>query len=139
MTTRHRLIIACLCGIILAQWVPATPIGMPWPSIGVPVGPKRVLIVRETLNSDLNGVMVSLRADPYIAAKGHTLDVLDPDAKDKDGKPSPIVAEFKARNVAPPALMIAVPGGKILYCESLPKPPTAAGIVATIKANGGGE
>jgi len=32
MTTRAYLIIACLVGIILAQWVPATPIGT-WPSI----------------------------------------------------------------------------------------------------------
>lgn len=137
MTTRHKLIIACLLGIIAVQLAPALPVAWPWPGIGVPVGPKRVLIVRESGNSDINGVLVKLRDDPYMAK--HTLDILDPDAKDKDGKPSAVVAELKARNVTPPALLIAVPGGRVLYCESLPRPPTVAGIVAAVKANGGGE
>ena len=136
MTTRHKLIIACLLGIIAVQLAPALPVA--WPGIGVPVGPKRVLIVRETLNSDLNGVMVSLRNDPYMAK--HTADFLDLDAKTKDG-PAPAVVAFLAAhpNVTPPALLIAVPNGRTVYCESLPAKPTAAGIIATIKANGGGE
>jgi len=53
MTHRAYLIIACLCGIILAQWVPATPIGLPWfPAIGQssPFGVDQfaVLIVEES-------------------------------------------------------------------------------------------
>jgi hypothetical protein len=48
MTHRAYLIIACLCGIILAQWVPATPIGLPWlPSVVTLKKPTKATYVYE--------------------------------------------------------------------------------------------
>jgi len=47
MTTRAYLIIACLVGIILAQWVPATPIGLPWPSVVALKKPTKATYVYE--------------------------------------------------------------------------------------------
>lgn len=105
-----------------------------------PIGPKAVLIVRESAGSGLGGVLVTLRNDPYFVTAKHTADFLDLDANDKDGHPAPKVAEFTKNYpaVKPPALQIAIPGGRVVYCESLPPSPTAAGIIDTIKANGGG-
>jgi len=47
MTTRYRLIIACLVGIILAQWVPATPIGTWLPSVVTLKKPTKATYVYE--------------------------------------------------------------------------------------------
>ena len=145
MTTARRLTLLVLLaiGFTAAAFVPPVPISLPgmgWIT-GVPVGPKRILLAYESSNSDIKGLLGSLRQEPFIAANGHTLDILDLDAVDKDGKPAPAVVQFKADYpaVAPPALLIAVPGGRVVYCDSLPANATAAGILATIKANGGGE
>jgi len=61
MTTRYRLIIACLCGIILAQWVPATPIGLPWPSIvTAPVATKATYVYEQRAGSVPSAVLSAL-------------------------------------------------------------------------------
>lgn len=116
---------------------------IPWPlpSVLVDHGPRRVLIVRETADAtpQLNGELVLLRKDPiaaYLTSKGHTLDILDLDAKDKDGNPSPSVTEFKTNyaNLKPPALLVISKDKRVVLAESLPVGVKASAILETIKA-----
>lgn len=122
--------------------------GIKWPSIPWPIpnilvehGPRRVLIVRETADAtpQLNGELVLLRKDPiaaYLTSKGHTLDILDLDAKDKDGNPSVAVTEFKTNyaNLKPPALLVISKDKRVVHAEALPVGVKASAILDTIKA-----
>lgn len=136
--------LGCVVGSVLANGLPS--ISIPWPdwkipSIVTPAGPRRILIVRETADAtpQLNGELILLRKDPiaaYLTSKGHRLDILDLDAKDKDGAPIKAVTEFKTNyaTLKPPAILIQAENNAVVHAASLPADVKAAAILETIKA-----
>lgn len=108
------------------------------PVIGVPAGPRTVLIVREASDSTTETARVlttALRTGEsakYLAAKGHSLLILDDDSKDENGQPSPVLAKF-APFAVPELLIIA--GDKAIHREKCPA--TADAVLAVLKAKGG--
>lgn len=112
--------------------------GCTLPGVLTPSGPRTVLIVREASDSTsetARTLTTALRTgEPakYIAAKGHSLLILDDDSKDENGQPSPVLAKF-APFAVPELLIIA--GDKAIHREKCPA--TADGVLAVLKAKGG--
>lgn len=125
--------------------------GMPdvkWPSIipsivdVTPSGPRKVLLVYESNNASpqFKGLLVSLRngavAD-HLKAKSHTLTVLDLDAKDSSGQPSPAAKAwreaFPGRQI--PALVLTDQAGKVVHSEVLTDATTADSVLAIVKGH----
>lgn len=101
-------------------------------------GPRDLLIVHESGDTtpDLARVITALRtgtAAQYLAEKKHTLTILDDEATDADGKPAPLLEQFKPYTV--PELLIIAPPNKVLKREPLPA--SADGVLSSLKANGG--
>lgn len=139
------------------QPVPPTPIPpTPVPPVPVPVPPqpvpppvvegkRAVLIIRESADDkpELARLITGLRIGTnaaYLTSKGHTLAILDDDAKDESGQPSPIVAAWRPffADLTLPALLIVDPASKqLVHREAIGPAATADSIVATLKAKGG--
>jgi hypothetical protein len=87
--------------------------------------------------------ITALRNPPhsdYLRSKGHTLNVLDDDAVDADGKPSAIVEAWRPffKDLTLPVVFIVDQNGnKLVAKQSVPATTTADGYMAILKANGG--
>jgi hypothetical protein len=145
------LSVGILIGVVLAgvvprlvkvdwpEWVPNIPI----PNIVVESGPRQILIVRESTpdqNTQLDSTLTQLQngaASASIQAKGHSVLILDPDAKNANGQPTaalkPWFEKFPSRQS--PVLIISDKAGKVLYAEPLSEAAKLADIVAIVEAN----
>lgn len=112
---------------------------------GIPPGPRGVVVIHETEDQTpaTGRLIVKLRngeAAAYFKDKEHSLLILDKDAKDKDGNPSPVVKEWLGQigDMPLPVLVIYEPKSrKLLIKESLAKDATVDTILAALKAKGG--
>lgn len=114
--------------------------GISLPSIipGPSEGPRQVLIVRETeeTNPKLAMMTTALRVGAhadYLKSKGHQLLILDDDAKNENGQPVKALEPFKPFTV--PEILIVEPPSKVLARQKLPE--TADEVMTLLKANGG--
>lgn len=115
---------------------------IPWNVPTVTHGPRRILIAYETSNqtADFKGSLTGLRsgvADEYLTSKKHNLDILDVDAKDKDGNPTKAVLAWKetfpGRQM--PAIIISDSNGKVVYSGGLPVNATTTQIMDIVRAH----
>lgn len=115
-----------------------------WPSV-VKAGPRGVTIIRESSEDTpaAGRLWTALRNPPhsdYLKEKGHTLLILDADAEDENGRPSPAVEVWKPVivGVKMPALVIYDPASKkILDKRSIVPEDGADAIIGFLKAKGG--
>lgn len=103
------------------------------------VGPFQVSIIYETSETtpELARVFINLRtgsADAYLKANGHTLNILDDDLTDANGKPSVLVSRWAPLGKLP-EMVIGTPAGKVVWRG--PVPATADGVIEAIKRAGG--
>lgn len=128
--------------------IPPPPLPVPpTPPVVVPtVGPREILIVRESKDSTpaFSQMLTKLRKGPaadYLASKSHKLWLLDVDSKGPDGKPSPLVEAWRpyfASKKLPVELIIDPTTKKpIGEARELPVTTTADDVVASVKAKGG--
>lgn len=126
---------------------PIPPGPTPQPPIPTPppVGQRAVLILRESAETTpaLARLLTSLRAGTqaaYLKSKGHSLSILDDDAVDPTGKPSPAVESWRPHfaGMKLPAVIIYDPATKsILDKRIIVDTTTADGIIELVKAAGG--
>jgi hypothetical protein len=110
-----------------------------------PTGPLTILLVRESGDSTPEMAMLirDLRTGPvadYLKSKMHALGVLDTNAKDPDGKPSPAVEEWRPHfsGLTLPALVVYDPTTKrVLSKQAITPATTATQIMEAIKKDGG--
>ena len=110
-----------------------------------PSGQRAVLILRESAETTpaLARLLTSLRAGTqatYLKSKGHSLSILDDDAVDPSGKPSPAVEAWRPHfaDLKLPALIVYDPATKsILDKRVIVEATTADGIIELVKAAGG--
>jgi len=111
------------------------------PPVVVPVdGPRRILIAYESTNAPalFKGTLVSLRSganEAALKAKGHTLDIIDLDEKDKDGNPSKAAKDYRAAypSLQVPVIILRDQAGKVLHSEPLATSATAAQVLAIVE------
>lgn len=111
-----------------------------FPSIVTPSGPRQILLVYESSDTtpELARAITALRVGPaaeYLQSKGHTLDVLDVDAVDGQGNPSPRVAQWRETfgHLQLPAILVIAPPNKVVHASSIDEP-SATAILDVIKA-----
>lgn len=111
-----------------------------FPSIVTPSGPRQILLVYESSDTtpELARAITALRVGPaaeYLQSKGHTLDVLDVDAVDGQGNPSPRVAQWRETfgHLKLPAILVIAPPNKVVHASSIDEP-SATAILDVIKA-----
>jgi hypothetical protein len=139
---RMRLAVVAL---LFAAWTAYGEGGLPF----LPSGPRAVLIIHEAGDTTptLARLKTGLRtgeAAKYLKEKGHTLLILDDDAKDQNDQPSPVVAHWKPHleGVTLPAIVIGSDAtnpaaGSLIHRQSLPPEATPASTLEILKANGG--
>ena len=125
------------CGPGPGPPVPPTP---PTPP-PVEEGPRVVVIVRESESEpqwsvNLMNDLREGRGSDHIERKNHKLYVLDPNDKDADGNPSPILEFLKSDPQAPPAIYI-IDELKKNIIASEPLPQSTDGVLELLKKNGG--
>lgn len=124
------LLVAGLAWLLLSQ-------GKGCDAVSVP-GVRQIVIVHEAQEQtpEFSRMATALRVGPpgeYLKSKGHSLLILDDDAVDADGKPSPLLAPFRPLN--PPELIIVQPPTKVLYRGKLIDDANA--VVDEVKRHGG--
>jgi len=111
------------------------------PPVVVPVdGPRKILIAYESTNApaSFKGTLVSMRSganEAALKAKGHTLDIIDLDEKDKDGQPSKAAKDYRAAypSLQVPVIILRDQSGKVLHSEPLATSATAAQVLAIVE------
>lgn len=74
----------------------------------------------------------------YLAAKGHSLLILDKETPDENGQPLAIVTQLNAINVPLPALFIInADTGDLLHSQPLTAQANAAGVMQVLREHGG--
>lgn len=116
---------------------------------GMMPGPRHIEIIREsaTQTPEMARAIVNLRtgeAAKYLKEKSHSLSVVDPDAKDKEGNASAELAPWKTHIAGKslPVVGIATKSadgrtGNIIHSESISATATEAEILAILKRHGG--
>lgn len=116
-----------------------------WPVVIVPEvvpveGPRRIIIGYESANASpaFKGALIGLRsgaAETALKAKGHSLDIIDIDEKDKDGNPTKAAVEYRASypSLQIPVIIFRDQVGKVLHSEPLPTGATTASIMAIVE------
>lgn len=124
---------------------PTPPPVPPTPVPPIPTGPLTILLIRESKDStpEMATTIRDLRtgaAADYLKSKSHSLGILDVDAKDPDGKPSPAVEEWRKyfAGLTLPAVVMYDPATKqLIHKQPLAPGTTAASLITTIKEHGG--
>lgn len=123
--------------------VPPGPIVPPEPPPSPTTGPKDIILIRETGNSNPNiaNAVVALRSgapSKYLKEKGHNLWILDQDTTDQFKKPSPLLDLWRPyfTGLKLPVLVITNKG-KFEYRQEVPDSATADDIIAIVKGHGG--
>lgn len=104
-------------------------------------GVRSVTILRETadMTPKLAALQLALRSSPEFQKGRNRLTLLDPDGKDPDGNPSPIVARVKTALAKAgayyPGVVVEDEAGTILFAGTCP--PTLAEVLALLKKYGG--
>lgn len=116
---------------VLAQLGPGGIVGPP--------GPRLLLVVYESsqMTPATAQVLTGLRDGApaaYLKEKGHTLQILDKDAKGPDGQPVPAVTRWQPYSSLPELLIVAPPE-KLLH--RAPLPGNADGVLQLLKQHGG--
>jgi hypothetical protein len=117
----------------------------PTPTPPVVEGKRAVLIIRESADStpEVARMITGLRNAPhadYLKSKGHTLSILDDDAVDAIGQPSPLVAAWREHfaGMTFPVVFILDPNGpKLIHKESLSATAGADAVMGLLKKHGG--
>ena len=136
----------------LPQPPPIPPV--PDPDVPTPVPPtppqpvegkRSLVIVRESTNDTaaLARLLINLRdgaAAQYLALKGHTFSLLDPDDRDPDGTTSDLVEQWRpffAGMTLPVVFEIDAVTNKIVHKYSLPVDATADNVIESLRSHGG--
>ena len=108
------------------------------------IGPRMIIIIRETANStpELRQAIIALRAGPHAKSlldKGHTLAVLDDDAVGPDGKPAVVLEKWRPqfKDLRLPVLVVADAQGAVIIREALPDNVTAEQVMEIVRKAGG--
>ena len=144
----HLIGIALMMFAIVSADVPRPPVppdpDPPVPPTPIVVEGRRTVVIlheTETDTDEFARLVVALRAGAhadYISSKGHTLTILDDDAKDENGQPVPLVSTLLPLNPQLPALFVLDSGdGRRLHHQALPADATAADVMAVLREHGG--
>ena len=127
--------------------VPPTPVPPgpppPVPPTPVEVGKRTVVVVHESADATAERarLFTALRTGTnasYLAAKGHTLLILDDDSVDEHKQPLKLVSELVALGDALPFLAILDSNsGAVLHHRPLTPAANAEGVLTVLKENGG--
>lgn len=143
---------ALMCFLLLGCSIPVTP--PVDPPVVVPPnvqGQRFAIIVQESHDQtpEMAQMIIDLQsgeASGYFAKHGHSVVVLDDEAKDENGRPLETLQRLKQSIGEKPLPVLVVADktnqgrvGNVLYCESIKAPPLASDVVATVKKYGGGE
>lgn len=141
-----KIAAAFLAGVVCC-YVVSHGVSLPnidWPVVVKPDvvdGPRRILIAYESTNSPaaFKGTLVSLRtgtAEAALKARGHTLDIIDLDEKDKDGNPSKASKDYRAAypSLQVPVIILRDQAGKVLHSEPLATSAKLADVLAIVEA-----
>lgn len=136
-----RLNVETLDALKPALTLVVAELGSPTPPTPT-TGPRNVYIIRETEDSTpaIANLLTSLRtgaAEAYLTSKQHTLWILDDDATNPDGTPSPAVQQWLAKleGTPIPALIVADKENKLLSKQPLPT--TVDGVLDALQKAGG--
>lgn len=148
------LVVLALCLFGCSIPLPPAPTPDPGPPpVVVPVtqGQRFALIVQESREqtAEMSRMIVDLQAgesSAYFAKHGHSVVVLDVNAKDENGRTLSVIERLTAsiENKPLPVLVVASKTkegrvGNVLFCESFTGEPLARDVVAAVKTHGGGE
>lgn len=140
--------------IVVGCEIPLPPVPTPEPPpVVVPVteGQRFALILQESQQqtAEMARMIVDLQAgesSAYFAKHGHSVVVLDIDAKDENGQPLAVIQRLKPAIGDKPLPVLIVADktkegrvGNVLSCESIKAAPLAADVVVAVKKSGGGE
>lgn len=122
--------------------VPVNPPGPP-----VTAGKRDVAILHETglVTAKQASLHTYLQTNPAVVdwtkSKGHRLFILDPDGKDKDGRPSPVTQRFvkslPAGTKLPALVILDQSSDAVYFAGELPADATGQGVVDLVKKHGG--
>lgn len=117
----------------------------PVPPGPVVEGPKRIVVIRESLEPtpEMGRLIVQAQSGPigqYLADKNHEFESYDKEAKDEDGNPSAYVKVFLqslGTTKLPAVAIVDIEADRIVHTETLGEHPTAAALLEIVKGHGG--